>query len=290
MFGAVFGGALFTLYAPGAAALLRMRRTLIAATLGALLVAGVMLAVQTALMSGTPGDAADPELLEAVLTGTGAGRALAARGALISAALAALVVLPFRSRLTLGFVTALSGGALASMAWSGHGAAGGGVVHLTVVVLHLLAAGAWIGALVPFGRFALRARGSLSEGEAAHMADALERFAGVGSVIVAVLILTGVLNTWFLARPDVVGVLFSELWGRLLLLKLVLFGGMLAIAALNRFSLTPAVRRGVTDEEISRVAFRRLRSSVVVETLLAFGVLALVAWLGTLSPQGDMMM
>lgn len=40
--------------------------------------------------------------------------------------------------------------ALASLAWNGHGAMDEGVWHFTADILHLLAAGAWLGALVAF--------------------------------------------------------------------------------------------------------------------------------------------
>jgi len=46
-----------------------------------------------------------------------------------------------------------SAGFMASLAWAGHGGAntgGAGLIQITADALHLVAAGAWIGGLVPF--------------------------------------------------------------------------------------------------------------------------------------------
>ena len=68
--------------------------------------------------------------------------------------------------------------------------------------------------------------------------------------------------------------------GKTLLVKLALFAGMLMLAALNRFQLTPAL----TGTSILSTTLRHLRLSLVTETLLALLVIAAVAVLGTLPP------
>src|SRR3546814_15261958 len=77
--------------------------------------------------------------------------------------------------------------------------------------------------------------------------------------------------------------LFQSAYGQLLLIKLVLFGLMLALAASNRFSLTPALATGIEDGNIEG-AVLRLRRSLWLEGGAAVLILALVAWLGTLLP------
>ncbi|WP_175817931.1 CopD family protein, partial [Burkholderia diffusa] len=68
------------------------------------------------------------------------------------------------------------------------------------------------------------------------------------------------------------------------LVKLAVFGLMLALAAANRFHLTPlleaSIRRG--DHQGAILA---LRKSLFVESGAATAILALVAVLGTMSPQ-----
>jgi copper resistance protein D len=64
---------------------------------------------------------------------------------------------------------------------------------------------------------------------------ALERFSGVGTVLVGTLVATGLINSWFLVGPENVEGLLGTDYGLLLALKLALFAGMLALAGANRF-------------------------------------------------------
>ena len=62
---------------------------------------------------------------------------------------------------------------------------------------------------------------------------------------------------------------------------------MLALAALNRFRLTPALDLAVTPVA-SRHALQRLRLSLMLETLAGIAILGLVAWIGSLEPPVSM--
>jgi len=172
--------------------------------------------------------------------------------------------------------------ALASLAWSGHAAAGegeAGWVHLSADMLHLLAAGAWIGALAML--LALVApRGSVSRADVDLAHAALAGFSRAGTLIVAILVTTGALNMAFLLDLSKLPMLPHSPYGQLLLAKLALFVAMLGCAALNRFCLTPRLAAATSPAQ----ALGHLRLSIATETLLAVLVLALVAWLGTLAP------
>jgi putative copper resistance protein D len=97
--------------------------------------------------------------------------------------------------------------------------------------------------------------------------------------------LTGLVNSWLLVGVDNARALLTSLYGRLLILKLIVFIGMLGLAARNRFSLTPAIRvDGATAFQEPGNATRPIIRSVAFEAVLALVVLGLVAWLGTLSP------
>src|SRR3546814_16044212 len=76
---------------------------------------------------------------------------------------------------------------------------------------------------------------------------ALAWFATAGTVIVGLVIVTGIVNSYALIGPQNMSGLFQSAYGQLLLIKLVLFGLMLALAASNRFSLTPALATGIED-------------------------------------------
>jgi putative copper resistance protein D len=93
-----------------------------------------------------------------------------------------------------------------------------------------------------------------------------------------------VFNYWLIVGPTLDG-LFSSLYGRLLLLKLALFGAMLGLAAANRYRLSPQLETAldVGDHSDAVIALRR---SLCMEAGLAVVILAAVAWLGVLSPPG----
>lgn len=62
-----------------------------------------------------------------------------------------------------------------------------------------------------------------------------------------------------------------------------LFVAMLALAAANRFRLTPAFERAIAAGDVGR-ALAGLRVSLAAETTAAVAIVVLVAWLGTLPP------
>lgn len=281
----LFGAPLFLLYGLTATArdTLRWPRPLaIVAGLALAVGAAAGLLAQTAVMAGDPAAALDWELLRSVGAETPFGLAALARAVVATAAL----VLAWRMApgaplwRVLGILGAV---AVASLAWNGHGAATEGpgrLVHLVADILHLLAAGVWIGALAAFGLL-LRAKPfGTTQAQALH--SALAGFSGVGSAVVAALVLTGLVNSWFLVGPQGLGRLATTGWGVLMLAKLAVFAAMLGLAAVNRFRLTPALATAVAAGEPAALA--GLRRSIGLETAAAVLVLALVAALGMLAP------
>ena len=70
-------------------------------------------------------------------------------------------------------------------------------------------------------------------------------------------------------------------------MKILLFAGMIVLATLNRFHLSPLLERSVRNGQYS-VAVNALRRSMKFEFLMAILIICLVAWLGTLSPEMEM--
>ena len=101
-----------------------------------------------------------------------------------------------------------------------------------------------------------------------------------------VITLTGVVNYLFIVGPKLDEVLRSH-YGVLLAIKVLLFAGMLVLAALNRFHLGPLLEQSLREGQY-RTAAHALRRSVVVEMVAAVLIVGLVAWLGTLSPEVEM--
>ena len=183
-----------------------------------------------------------------------------------------------------------SAGALASLAWTGHGAASEGVAgtrQLIADIVHLLAAGAWIGALAALGMLLFRSVRAMSVDHIRLTHRALEGFSLSGTAIVALIVVSGVLNSWVLVGPEHLLSMSSTLYGQLLIAKLALFGVMLVLAAANRFHLTPVLGQAIKNGG-TLVSLSRLRRSLIFEVSAALLILGLVAWLGTLEPPMSM--
>jgi putative copper resistance protein D len=180
----------------------------------------------------------------------------------------------------------LAGLMLASLAWAGHGAATPGApgdLHLAADILHLVAAGVWLGTLAPFGMFLAGARRRGNPDWPAIARAAIRRFTMLAMVSVGVLLAAGLVNTWFLAGS--VPALVGTDYGRLLLAKIALFFGMLAIAAVNLVRLTPLLadpKAGAGNAIGHTVDW--LRRNALIEASLGLGVLAIVGALGILPP------
>ena len=109
---------------------------------------------------------------------------------------------------------------IAGLAWAGHGAAGS-LIETLGDSAHLVAAGGWLGGLVPFVMVMASSYEGRTAARASLAADVTVRFSIFGIVMVAVLIVSGTLNSWYLIGdvPHLVG---TE-YGQLLLIKVALF-------------------------------------------------------------------
>ncbi|HWA00226.1 MAG TPA: CopD family protein [Caulobacterales bacterium] len=93
--------------------------------------------------------------------------------------------------------------------------------------------------------------------------------------------ITGIINTWALTQPRPIGDAIATPCATMLLVELGLFAGMLVLAALNRWLLSPRLA-AASDEDAS--SLNALRQSIGVETAPAVLVIAAVAVLGVLEP------
>ncbi|SPS00900.1 copper homeostasis membrane protein CopD [Cupriavidus taiwanensis] len=242
-----------------------------------------------AMTGATDYAALQAHVLAMIVTGTDFGVAWCVRmAALLLFVLAGINLRRLhRLRAPCAVLAAFGGVALATLAWGGHGAMHEGAVrylHLASDVAHLLAAGAWVGALAAF--LLLAWPGPTPHGRAlALLSRSANGFARIGTRIVALLVITGVLNYWFIVGP-VMPEFAPMSYGGLLAAKLALFATMLGLAAANRFALAPrleaAARTGERGPALQAV--QALRRSLLLEAGTAALVLALVAVLGMLSP------
>jgi putative copper resistance protein D len=178
--------------------------------------------------------------------------------------------------------TILAAAFAGTLAWSGHAAGGLGgeaIFHPAADVLHLIAAGAWVGALLPL--IVLFAAAGADDASLSMARTATTRFSILGIASVGTLLATGIVNTLYLAGS--LPALLHTDYGRLLLIKIALFLAMVAIAAVNRFRLTPQLLQRASIAA-SGNALRRLRGNAAIEVLAGAIVIVIVAALGTMPP------
>jgi putative copper resistance protein D len=267
----------------------RRFRRVIAGAWACMMISGACwLALASMQMSGQSlAESLSPSTLATVLGSTVYGQAWSVRALL---ALALLIMWPtLRAdrllRRRWAACLAISGGLLAGLAFAGHANAEVGIdswVHHAGDAAHLLAAGAWLGGLAPLAALLERLGRSPTTGAIDAGAEIAARFGNWAALSVGVLLLTGTLNAYYLlASPQA---LTDTPYGQLLLVKLLLFAVMLAIAAVNRTRWTAALRADRGDAATRAAAARRLRRNVLLEGSLAAGVIVLVATLGVTAP------
>jgi putative copper resistance protein D len=175
-------------------------------------------------------------------------------------------------------------GLAAAIAWTGHaGSTPGetGLLHLTADTLHLIAAAAWTGSLIPFVLLLVAVRHDPCEASARLARDATQRFSTLGIAAVATVLGSGIVNAWILVGS--IDGLIATQYGRLLILKIALFAAMLAFAAVNRIWLTPRLASPV-EKAAQPQALHRLTRNSMIEIALALLIFAIVGVLGTLHP------
>ena len=157
---------------------------------------------------------------------------------------------------------------LATLAPVGHGAMLDGLSGQLLIlnqVVHLVCVGAWLGGLLVLVLILRQPQGIALE-------PVLRRFSGVGYGLVAGLLVTGLINVRVLTGQLWPTPLFSG-FALILLIKVMLVLGMLALALLNRLRLEHCEQR-----------LGALKASVMIEWLLGVSALAAVSLLGTLPP------
>lgn len=286
---AAFGIGAFRLYAfagdpassqaPARLALdLTLARAMTASAALALLSGLAMVPCVAAEMAAMPSAALDPLILKVVLLATEFGHVWCWHVG-FAVALLVLCALP-RWRWQPVATTAAAMLVLVSLGWVGHATMdmGGVAVHEVNQMVHLIAAGIWLGGLVPLGILLRRAARPEGGAYIPLARTALPHFSQMGYVAVALVGLTGLVNSVFLVGS--VKALTATPYGQLLIVKIALFTAMVGLALVNRFRLMPSLRQAASATLHLRGLFR----SVVVEQALGLLILAVVAALGTWEP------
>jgi copper transport protein len=167
----------------------------------------------------------------------------------------------------LGLATAT---AMFVLIWAGHanGASPWRAFTLAGQWLHVAAVGVWIGGL-PWLLLALRGPNGLER------TAAVRRFSLIASIALGVVVLTGLSRA--VAEVGAPANLIHTSFGRTLLVKLALFGALLALAALNHFILVPTLGGGA-------VGLQSFRRTVRGEVVLGVAILAVTGVLSGQAP------
>jgi putative copper export protein/mono/diheme cytochrome c family protein len=227
------------------------------------------LAVESAVIAGAGSIAMTFHAMPVVALQTQFGHWLLVRGLLL------LAVLPLLRPWRVGTAVAmvLAALALALQPMLGHAGALGGSIGNTLImseVLHLLAAGAWLGSLLPL----FITIGTLPHNAAA---TACRSFTPVG--LSAVLVLGGTAAVQVTEFMGGLPGLFGTGYGQVALVKLGLFVALLVLAAINRLALTDRLAGTAPD-----TARRHMRVSVATETVLGTLVVLTAGFLASHAP------
>ncbi len=254
--------------------LLRLARASVAC---ALVAGAAWLVIETVIIAGADDVSTTLQALPVVAWQTQFGRWLLLRGAVL---VAVLPLLRPRRGVTIVAV-GLAGIALAVQPMLGHAGAVGDNVGATLIgseVMHLLAAGAWLGGLLPLfitiGTLPQDTVGALSHDAAA---TACRSFTPIG--LSAVVVLGGTATLQVTELMGGLPGLFGTGYGQVALLKLALFIVLLALAALNRLTLTDRLAGPARD-----AARRHMRASIATEAVLGAAVVITAGFLATHAP------
>ena len=174
---------------------------------------------------------------------------------------------------------------LASLGGAGHAGANPssiGPFLLADDIGHLVIAAIWPGGLVPLLLYLCEARRSTDHRNL--VVHVVRRFSLLSLTAVALLGATGLINAYFLVGS--LQALFDSDYGKLLLLKIVLFVLMIGFGAQNLLVLKPGLMRLAEVESLgeSPKLVAALFRNVMCETILAAGVLLVVGLLGVTPP------
>lgn len=256
------------------------------AALVAPVVSAALMLMSIAAMMGVPVAELDWPMIEAMIFGTDIGFAFIVRTGLLFAGLAAILALR-NPRAALVFAAGCYGGALVTLGWSGHAAAtegGLGLFHRLNNGIHLVSAGLWLGAIGWFLVLTFRCYKDPDETQTHAVLKAMHAFAPIGISLVALVAVTGTVNSHLIFGLPSVAATLATPYGIVLAIKLALVAAMVAFGAHHaRVSgnAATAVRDG---NAYPAQVFGALQRTLIAEFLLGLLVIGLVAVFGSMSP------
>jgi copper resistance protein D len=175
---------------------------------------------------------------------------------------------------------------LFSLAWAGHARASPGplaLIHLLGDGFHLLALAFWPGALAPLAVFLLSLLKSRQAAAIALASPVVRRFSVSSLTAVALLALTGLLNSIFMVGSFTA--LLTSAYGQILISKLILFLAMIGFGAWNLLFLKSRIGLDLSTVRLEKKsALVLLLRNVLCEIGLGILVVLIVGLLGITPP------
>jgi putative copper resistance protein D len=249
-----------------------VRRIVAGATVAIVITVVTWMGLEAGQMGDGWPDVMDPAVLTSVWVDTSFGRVWQWRTGLCIA-LVGVVAIDRYDRWI--FIVPASALLLASLGLVGHATMQSGLtgmLHYLNHSVHLLAAGAWLGGLLPF---ILCLRHFDDPRTRTQARTVLLRFSRWGHLVVLLVVLTGIVN--IVLTLGVWPVDLSSPYQTLLIAKIVVVAAMIAIAIFNRYVLMP--RLGIGPPGASA-----LKINSIVEVVLGCSALTLVSIFGLLDP------
>ena len=249
---------------------LALRRMAVIGALAAAVLSVLRIPVRASFLVGGSFDGAVDPMMLGLVAESPIGLSVIVR--LMGLALILAILLPVRGARWVALTGALV--TCASFALRGHALGDPRLLLGALVTVHIAGLAFWIGAFAPLARAARK--------EAAEKAGALAHEFGTKALwIVATLVAAGAVTLVLLGAGTPSAL--ATPYGQAFILKLVLFAGILGLAALNKVRLTPDLKAAASG------AAKRLRRSIAAETALVAAILATTAALTTVtSPPSEL--
>jgi putative copper resistance protein D len=176
---------------------------------------------------------------------------------------------------------------LTMMAAAGHASAAEGVtlfIQLTTDGLHLLAAGVWLGGLIPLAILFSWAKAARELSTLIIAQEATARFSHLGFASVVLLLVTGLFNSWYLVGG--IPPLLGTDYGHLLLAKIGILIPLMGLASRNRWRLKPRLANLAAHNEFEKIPalLAQLQRGVIAEVSLGAAILLIVGMMGITPP------
>ena len=152
---------------------------------------------------------------------------------------------------------------IGSFTQASHVADIGSILSPILLLVHLIGISVWVGILLPLYKL------SANPAQITVAADIAYSFGRFAVFFVPILLMAGGLLAYQLVGSPTN--LFTTSYGQTLIAKVVIVGGLLLLAAANKFRFVPALRTG------DLIALQRLQRTVLAEIVLVAFILAATA-------------